>query len=63
MNLYAKVFIHKIIYITNDGTYVVNIDNYKSLGAHRIALYMNDNNATCFNSFWFEDLPEEINNL
>ena len=49
MNLYAKVFIHKIIHI--DGTYVANIDNYKSLGAHRIALYVNDNNATCFNSF------------
>ena len=51
MNLYAKVFIHKIIYVTNDGTYVVNTDNYKSLGAHRIALYINDNNSTCFNSF------------
>lgn len=61
MNLYAKMFIHKIIHI--DGTYVANIDNYKSLGAHRIALYVNDNNATCFNSFWFEELPEEINNL
>lgn len=61
MNLYANVCIQKIIHI--DGTYVVNIDNYKSLGAHRIALYINDNNATCFNSFWFEELPEEINNL
>ena len=34
MNLYAKVFIHKIIYVMKDGTYAVNLDNYKSLGAH-----------------------------
>ena len=29
-----------------DGTYVINLDGYKSIGTHWIALYTNDNNIT-----------------
>ena len=34
-----------------DGEYIINLDEYKSIGTHWIALYGNDNNVTYFNSF------------
>ena len=36
--------LHKI----KDGEYVVNIDKYKSIGNHWIALYVNGDNVTYF---------------
>ena len=45
------VFIREIIYIKiKDRTYVVNLDEYESVGNHWIALYINVNNATYFYS-------------
>ena len=52
-----------------NGTYVINLDKYKSLGAHWIALYVNGNNgstsydATYFESFGVEHIPKEIKNV
>ena len=43
-----------------DETYVTNLDDYKSIGTHWIALYVNGNNATYFSSFWVEHIPKEI---
>ena len=43
---------------TNDGVYVINLE-YKSIGTHWIALYVNDNNVTYFNSFGDEYIPKE----
>ena len=34
-----------------DRAYVINHDEYKSIGTHRIALYVNDNNVKYFDSF------------
>ena len=34
-----------------DGEYIINLDEYKSIGTHWIALYGNDNIVTYFNSF------------
>ena len=31
---------------TKNGTYIINLDEYKSIGTHWIALYVNDNNVT-----------------
>ena len=33
-----------------DGEYIINLDEYKSIGTHWIALYGNDNNVTYFDS-------------
>ena len=44
----------------NDGAYVINLDEYKSIGAHWIALYVNDDNVTYFDSFGVEHIPKEI---
>ena len=49
-----------------DGAYVINLDEYKSIGTHWIALYVNVNNrgasydAIYFNSFGLEHIPKEI---
>ena len=43
-----------------DGTYVINLDEYKSIGTHWIASYVNDDNETYFNSFPVERIPKEI---
>ena len=49
-----------------DGAYVINLDEYKSIGTHWIALYVNGDNgiasfdATYFDSFGVEHIPKEI---
>ena len=43
-----------------DGVYVINLDEFKSIGTHWIALYMNTENVTCFESFGVEHIPKEI---
>ena len=43
-----------------DGTYVINLDEYKSIGTHWIASYVNDDNVTYFHSFAVERIPKEI---
>ena len=49
-----------------DGTYVINLDEFKSIGTHWIALHVNVNNgrvsydAIYFNSFGAELIPKEI---
>ena len=40
--------------------YVINLDEYKSIGTHSIALYVNDNNIIYFDNFWVEHIPKEI---
>ena len=44
-----------------DGAYVINLDEFKSIGTHWIALYINsNNNAIYFNSFGVEYIPKAI---
>ena len=43
-----------------EGTYIINLDEYESIGTHWIALYVNDNNATYFDIFGAEDIPKKI---
>ena len=43
-----------------DGVYIINLDEYKSIWTHWIALYVNDNNVTYFDSFGIEHIPKEI---
>ena len=45
---------------TKDGAYVINLDEYESIWTHWIALCVNDNTVTYFESFEFEDIPKEI---
>ena len=49
-----------------DGAYVINLDEFKSIGTHWTALYVNGNNkrtsydAIDFDSFGVEHIPKEI---
>ena len=42
------------------GAYVINLDEFKSMRPHWIALYMNGNNTVYFDSFGVEHIPKEI---
>ena len=42
--------------------YVIHLDEYKSIGTHWIALYVNVNNGTYFNSSGVEHISKEIRN-
>ena len=43
-----------------DGAYAINLDEYSDIGTHWVALCVNDNNATYFDSFGVEHIPKEI---
>ena len=43
-----------------DEAYIINIDDYESIGTHWIALYLNAKNVTYVDSFGVEYIPKEI---
>ena len=43
-----------------DGTYIINPDEFKSIGTHWIALHVNGNNIAFFLGFGVEHIPKEI---
>ena len=43
-----------------DGAYVINLDEYKYVGTHWIALLCNGSEIGYFNSFGAEHIPNEI---
>ena len=43
-----------------DGAYVKNLDEYSDIGTHWVALWVNNNNVTYFDSFGVEHIPKEI---
>ena len=45
-----------------DKTYVINLYEFKSVGSHWIALYVNGNNIIYFNSFGVEHIPKKLKN-
>ena len=45
---------------TKDGTYVTNLDEFRAIGTHWIALYVKNNNVTYFDSFGVKHISKEI---
>ena len=43
-----------------DGGYVINLEEYKDVGTHWIALFCKKNEIVYFDSFGVEHIPEEI---
>ena len=39
---------------------MINLDKFKAIGTHWIALFVNVNNVTYFDSFGVEHIPKEI---
>ena len=55
------LFIQEIILPKiKDGSNVINLDEFKSIWTHSIALYVNDDNVKCFDSSGVEHIPKEI---
>ena len=43
-----------------DRAYIINFDEYSYIGTHWIALFVPNENITCFDSFEVEHIPKEI---
>ena len=52
--VYSRKSLSKI----TDGAYIKNHIEYESIGTHWIALYVNDNNVTHFESFGVKHIPK-----
>ena len=48
---------------SKDGAYVLNLNEYKLIGTHWLALPVNGDNLTYFASFGVEHIPKEIKNF
>ena len=55
-NVYSRNNLSKI----KDVTYIINLDEYESIGIHGIVLYVSAKNVTHFDSFEVEFIPKEI---
>ena len=42
-----------------DGAYVINLDEYSDIGTHWVALWVDNNDVTYFDSFGVEHIPKE----
>ena len=42
------------------GAYIINLDEYSDIGTHWVALHVNNNDVTYFDSFGVEHIPKEI---
>ena len=64
MNLNLIVYSRNSLPKIKDGAYVINLDEYKSIGDHQISLYINGYNGSgnplYFDSFRVEHVPKEI---
>ena len=52
--VYSRINLPK----TKDEAYVINLDEFKSIGTHRIALCVNGNNIIYFKRFGVENIPK-----
>ena len=57
---FADVFSINNLPKIKDGAHVINLDEYKSIGTHKISLYMNSDNVTYFDSSGVEYIPKKI---
>ena len=57
---FTDVFSRNNLPKIKDGAHVINLDGYRSIGIHRISLYMNSDNVTYFDSFGVGYIPKEI---
>ena len=43
-----------------NGAYVINLDEYRNIGIHWVALYVNNKNVIYFDSVGVEHIPKEV---
>ena len=54
------VYSRNIITKIKNGVYIINLDEYESIGTHWITLFVNAENVTYFDSFGVEYIPKDI---
>ena len=54
--VYSRINLPEVKY----GAYIINLDEYKSTETHWIALYVNGDNVTYFDSFGIDHILKEI---
>ena len=54
--VYSRDNLQKI----KDRAYIINLDEYSDIGTHWVALHVNNNDVTYFDSFGVEHIPKEI---
>ena len=54
--VYSRDNLQKI----KDGAYIINLDEYSDIGTHWVALYVQNNDVTYFDSFGVEHITKEI---
>ena len=62
MNLNLDVYSRNNLSKIKDGVYVINLDEFKSLGTHWIAFYVNCNNIIYCSSFGSFYRKQKCNN-
>ena len=45
---------------TRDGVYMINLDEYKDVDTHSMALFCKKNSSIYFDSFGVEHIPKEM---
>ena len=51
---------HELGSAVKNGAYVINLDEYRDIGTHWVALYVNNKTVTYFDSFGVEHIPKEV---
>ena len=54
--VYSREYLPRI----RDGAYKINLDKYSDIETHWIALHVQNNDVTYFDSFGVEHIPKEI---
>ena len=54
------VYSRNNFYEIKDRTYIINLDEYESIGTHWVALFVNDNDVIYFDSFEVEHISKKI---
>ena len=51
---------YSLSYEIKDGAYIINLDEHSDIGTHWVALYLNNNDVTYFDSFGAEHIRKKI---
>ena len=57
---FAGVYFRDNLQKIKDGAYIINLNEYSDIGTHWVALWVNNNNVTYFDSFGVEHIPKKI---
>ena len=60
LDLFIVVYSRDNLTETEDGAYVISLDEYSDIGTHWVALYVHNDDVTYFDSFGLEHIRKVI---